>query len=498
MNMPIPAQVNQLHPAPYGHKAIPDGPYVLAPIALALDLRDSPLALGIYVLVARAYFVHQTPIPLSATDIQTYDATAELSRGAITRAIDRLIASGWLIPHASLGQKSAYRPAWGRVHGTVRPWEMEEPCLACPRTVRTVRVPSSLLDVCFGRIIPHVRHKALVERYVTHPALTLHDVGVYTLALAGLGTSTAALARLGLADHAGPIPPPSSTTLLARISQQPLLNPAPNAPAINALGLRRVGIISTSPSAPAEPDDPLLFFVPPELIGELPGGMIGNLIGYDDADKEAQSASGRDIPAFLRVPKPTHGGMDAKGDSTTTTSVDITKYACGGGKNNHSPRTRGRRVPPQVGLCETAKSAPVQNKGSELPASTDDTGDVIVSTQTGETMRLLRSIGVRTDIAAQLAAHTHTQVSRVITQARARAGIRDLAAWVVSALRTLPLDDIAEDPSASDEHVSVYPIHMHPNLTADERSCWLLRFRRATTPTEQRAVIARLEKEYPL
>jgi hypothetical protein len=82
----------------------------------------------------------------------------------------------------------------------------------------------------------------------------------------------------------------------------------------------------------------------------------------------------------------------------------------------------------------------------------------------------------------------------VITQARARSDVRDLAAWVVSTLRDLPETDVKVEP---EQLLSAKPIYFHPNLTSDERSDWLMRFRRATTAAEQRAILARLAEQHP-
>src|SRR5947208_3460401 len=78
---------------------------------LLADLRDTPLAIGLYSLLARLYLVHQAPIPLSAADIQRYDPT--LCRGAIVRALARLTQGGWLLEEARAGYKTCYTPTWG-------------------------------------------------------------------------------------------------------------------------------------------------------------------------------------------------------------------------------------------------------------------------------------------------------------------------------------------------------------------------------------------------
>jgi lipase chaperone LimK len=93
-----------------------------------------------------------------------------------------------------------------------------------------------------------------------------------------------------------------------------------------------------------------------------------------------------------------------------------------------------------------------------------------------------------------LAERPVAQVTRVITQARARADVRDLAAWVVSALRDLPA---TEEPLEPERPLSALPIYQHPGLTDEQRDRWIYRFRAVTTPAEQRAILVRLAQEHP-
>jgi hypothetical protein len=108
---------------------------------------------------------------------------------------------------------------------------------------------------------------------------------------------------------------------------------------------------------------------------------------------------------------------------------------------------------------------------------------------------LLRGIGVRADVARTLADRDPAQVARVIAQARARHGVRDLAAWVVAALRALPTSEVqapVQGPKVSD-----LAILTHPHLTNAERQRWLGRFR-AAEPAERADVLARFTTEHPL
>src|SRR4051812_17323885 len=75
--------------------------YCPIPQRLLTDLHDTPLAIGVYGLVARLYLVAKIPIPLSVPDVLRYDPT--LSRGAVLRALARLIGGGYLIEAAQTG-----------------------------------------------------------------------------------------------------------------------------------------------------------------------------------------------------------------------------------------------------------------------------------------------------------------------------------------------------------------------------------------------------------
>ena len=168
-------------PAPFGRT--PDQPagYCPIPQRLLADLRDTPLAIGLYALVGRLYLVHQAPVALSRADVLRYDPA--LKAGAVKRAFDRLVAGGWLLEANAEGRrKQRYTPSWGRVKGAPLPWRMSEPCLGRPRHINRLPLDRALLDVCMGKLTPHATQPATIARYVTAPALSLVDVGCYALA----------------------------------------------------------------------------------------------------------------------------------------------------------------------------------------------------------------------------------------------------------------------------------------------------------------------------
>jgi hypothetical protein len=131
-------------------------------------------------------------------------------------------------------------------------------------------------------------------------------------------------------------------------------------------------------------------------------------------------------------------------------------------------------------------------KSDHLPDSRPE--EQVHQLQEGE--RMLAAIGVRRSVAGQLATRDAGQIARVITLARARPDVRDLAAWVVSALRDLP--EAEGLPRPSDERPpSVMPIYTHPSLTDEQRDRWIRRFRAAPSPYEQHALLTRLHQEHP-
>jgi hypothetical protein len=95
---------------------------------------------------------------------------------------------------------------------------------------------------------------------------------------------------------------------------------------------------------------------------------------------------------------------------------------------------------------------------------------------------------VRADVAVTLATRPRAQIQRVIAQGRAQPGVRDLAAWVVSALRALPAE------AAAPPHISDRAILFHPGISGYQRQIWLGRFR-AAEPADRQAILDRFLHE---
>ncbi|MEI7772119.1 MAG: hypothetical protein WCI67_19145, partial [Chloroflexales bacterium] len=180
--------------------------YVPVPRRLAEDLRDAPVAVGAFALIARIFRATRQPVPLSAGDLQVFDPS--LSDSAAARALIHLAKTPWVIIARRLGRKITYTPTWGAVHDIPCPWDLQAPCLGRPRHIPAMRLDQRLLDVCMGRLDPHPDHPAMARRYLSAPLLGLREVGVYTLALAGLPLPSQRLEDLHLVINGQPRPVP--------------------------------------------------------------------------------------------------------------------------------------------------------------------------------------------------------------------------------------------------------------------------------------------------
>src|SRR5512138_921876 len=102
----LPAAQAQTAPliAPFGSPIDQPSAYCPIPQRLITDLHDNVLAIGLYGFIARLYLVAQTPIPLSVPDVLRYDPA--LSRGAVLRALARLVVGGYLLEAAQPGLKT--------------------------------------------------------------------------------------------------------------------------------------------------------------------------------------------------------------------------------------------------------------------------------------------------------------------------------------------------------------------------------------------------------
>jgi hypothetical protein len=190
--------------------------YVPIPRRLVLDEQDSPLSIGLYLVVARLSQCHQEAIPVSASDIPRWDPMTH--QACALRALQRLVRDSWLASEVQPGRKTRYCPTWGRISDQPRLWAYDAPKLGRPPHVHTLRVDRQLLDDYLGKLTPHERHPAQRESWFNTPLLSLVDIGSYVLTLAGLPQTTPRLLQWGLVSDTQPQPLPPLLTLLQQVS----------------------------------------------------------------------------------------------------------------------------------------------------------------------------------------------------------------------------------------------------------------------------------------
>lgn len=422
--------------------------YVPLPLPLLARLRDVPLAVGVYAIIARVFRATRVAVPLSPADLQAYDPS--ISESQAIRALRRLVSAGYLLQAPSEGRRNAYLPTWGRIGGVVRAWDLAAASLGRPRHIGAQPLPQDLLDHYLGRLEPHALRGAHVTRYVTQPLLGLIDVGTYALASAGYPGHRPALDRLGLMTDSRCCALPGLEALLALVSQRRLFD-AESPIALTPAGWARLGL--TPPEAPT--GTPLIFI--PALPDAVRHGYpIGQPIGCAAEVERPPSASGRPRGRFAPPPQGSHG------------------FPCEEGSKNHP------HPPPGAGGGVASHSASRAIE-SDTPAASPAAAR-------------LREIGVRRDVAATLAGRSLAQVERVIGLARRHPGVRDIAAWVVSVLRALPAEEPAAQPPPK---VSDLAILTHQGLTNAERTRWLTRFRHAD-PIDRPDILNRFLQEHPI
>jgi hypothetical protein len=177
--------------------------FIHIPTHLIIEQRTSPLALGIYTLIARLVVYHKRPTGLSQADIMAYDT--KVVRGSVIRALEKLHHNRWVVGEkGSQGAKANYLPTWGLVAGTILPWDPQD--TSPPEAVATTKIHSQLLDSYIGVLVPHPQG-VLIERPHDQPLLHLRDVGVYLTALAGYPGSTPNLTqqKLIIGDKVQPV-----------------------------------------------------------------------------------------------------------------------------------------------------------------------------------------------------------------------------------------------------------------------------------------------------
>ena len=135
--------------------------YVLVPDTLITAFAHDPLAVGVYVAVARLAMAAKAAVPLAARDLAIWmGSDRDADRVAIMRRIVKLEARGWLMITRTMAAKHRLLPTWGRDQtGAVRPWCFDIPDSGRPQHLRGRRVPIGLLDDYLGRLEPQMLRK---------------------------------------------------------------------------------------------------------------------------------------------------------------------------------------------------------------------------------------------------------------------------------------------------------------------------------------------------
>jgi hypothetical protein len=199
--------------------------YVLIPDPLIAACAHDPLAIGVYVAIARLAVATKTVVPIAARDLAAWiGSDRDADRAAIMRRIIKLEEAGWVIVERSTAAKHRLLPTWGRdQNGATRPWRFDCRDSGRPSHLRGRRVPLALFDDYIGRLDPLPgQGRALISRYLTRPLLDLTDIGIYTIGLRAEVVPTPRLRHLGLHNAEGMLPPHGSRALLEQAAADTL------------------------------------------------------------------------------------------------------------------------------------------------------------------------------------------------------------------------------------------------------------------------------------
>ncbi|KPL83004.1 hypothetical protein [Herpetosiphon geysericola] len=420
--------------------AAPDSDYLWVPTQLLATLYDSPTAIGLFTLIVRRWLASDTAtVAMSDQDIQRYDPA--LCRGSIRAAIKRLVDGGWIQVTRHAGRKTQYCPAWGR-STNARLWSKTQPQLN-RRRVRTVRLDRKLLDDYMGRLIPHAKAPALIERYGMRAHLTLADVGTYLLMqhTSHAVSATPALEQLDLCFQSEALAVPTTEETLAKME-------------LSEQGARRVGIVKPPVQPrPAHTDPrPALFFVP----GELARQLARQLARPAAQAERGFSAAQRGKTAVVKKGSLVTGIKGNKAKKNPPTPLNTTeqvqkKTLCGG---ELSFRENGERLMRENNEGDATNHRPNQPRRRRSIMSIPETPSA----------ERLRALNVRPQTCAELADLPLDLINACIADGQARPAVRDLAAWTVSMARDArdfgwqvaldkrgvrPTDDFWADPDAA-------------------------------------------------
>ena len=201
---------------------------------------SSPIAVGVYALLAWLWHRYPAGLSISAQSIAQYGG---IRPGTARSTLTALAKRGWITMEAHGTRTSQITPSWGPgQRGQPRPWDREKQCYGRPKKTSFRTVDARLLSWALGTITLIPQKGVDIERSWTHhdspvPLLTLAQIGIYIRALHGQAAPDATpLMQLGLLDaagHAHSFPPTweqfLATVTLASIQFHGLPTPVPAA-----------------------------------------------------------------------------------------------------------------------------------------------------------------------------------------------------------------------------------------------------------------------------
>ena len=440
--------------------------YVFVPKNLISELRDSPVAIAIYALIARLYRLRREAIPVSAKDLIAYDP--QLSYGAATRGLQRLVEGGWVISDRGRS-KTRYLPTWGIINEIPRVWDASEANLGRPRHIKVIKLDQNLLDVGLGRFEPSLQHTALIERYMQTPPISLRTIGWYSLALIGITTGFAHLSETGLVTENQLQSVPSETEWLCGMTD-PCKVPTNQ---LTAAGYERLGVAICSEAHPAQ-SQCSVFFVPPSRIAieiadeiahkivPISDGMIGHTT--PPTSIQTQNLSSESVKTASASHKEnlfgSHGIMQESESMIQPRTVR---------SSNETPVQAEKSRPKTKHQFVVAENTP------EIPSLNP------------ESVELLEKLRMRPRMIRELGSTDPRDIRAAMIDVKNRPEIRDKNGWIIYLLRQLREDgwapwrdnpnygmDKSQDPVLP--VTSYAPILTHPGVELHTRLEWINKF----------------------
>lgn len=207
-------------------------PFIQLTNRMVIQYRNRPDLIGMVYAISRAAFRHQGPVPLSAGDLHTWlniptRATASTAvHVEIRQSIQQLVQDGWVQETRPSGGKAVLLPTWGRSKtGDPYAWDWTQLNRGKPHWVRGPRIPTDLIDILMGILLPQTSKPALLRRGWNVPLIDVVDLGTWILrfATADPPPPTPRLAHIGLTEPTVPIL--SRMIRLAQIGMLTTLDP---------------------------------------------------------------------------------------------------------------------------------------------------------------------------------------------------------------------------------------------------------------------------------